>query len=133
MSKSSAFAPATVANLGAGFDIIGLALLEPGDTVEVELRDEPGVVITDITGDGGKLSREPDKNTASIAAVSVLRAAGSQKGVTITLYKGLPLASGLGSSAASAVAAAVAVNAALGEPLKRAELLPACLEGEAAV
>jgi homoserine kinase len=133
MTITRAFAPATVANLGAGFDILGLALLEPGDTVEVELRDEPGAVVLDITGDDGKLSRHPDENTASIAATSVLRAVGEQRGVNITLHKGLPLSSGLGSSAASAVAAAVAVNAALGEPLKRGELLPACLDGEAAV
>ncbi len=130
---AEAFAPATVANLGVGFDILGLALLEPGDVVLVERRAGAGVVIVDIEGDRGQLSRDPARNTAGIAANSVLRQIGAGEGVHLTLYKHLPLASGLGSSAASAVAAAVAVNALFGEPLSRAELLPACLDGEAAV
>ncbi|MBZ0276749.1 MAG: homoserine kinase, partial [Anaerolineae bacterium] len=131
--SAEAFAPATVANMGVGFDILGFALREPGDIVRVERRDEPGAVIVTIEGDGGKLPHDPDKNTACIAANSVLKTVGAQHGVNISLYKHLPLASGLGSSAASAVAAAVAVNALLGEPLARTELLPACLDGEAAV
>jgi homoserine kinase len=132
-SRAEAFAPATMANLGVGFDILGLALFEPGDIVRAEPRDEPGAIIVAIEGDEGKLSREPDRNTASVAANSVLKAIGAQHGVALTLIKGLSLASGLGSSAASAVAAAVAVNALFCEPLTRAELLPACLDGEAAV
>ena len=131
--SAEAFAPATVANLGVGFDILGLALIEPGDTVRVVPRDEPGSALVDIQGDGGALPRDADKNTACIAANSVLKALGASHGVAITLHKDLPLASGLGSSAASAVAAAVAVNALFGEPLLRPELLPACLDGEAAV
>lgn len=130
---AEAFAPATVANLGVGFDILGLALREPGDVVHVERRDEPGVGIAYIEGDRGLLPRDPLQNTAGIAANSVLKTIGVSEGVNLTLYKRLPLASGLGSSAASAVAAAVAVNALFGEPLARADLLPACLEGEAAV
>jgi homoserine kinase len=130
---AEAFAPATVANLGVGFDILGLALREPGDIVRVERMAEPGVVITHVEGDRGLLPRDPLKNTAGIAANSVLKTIGVSEGVSISLYKHLPLASGLGSSAASAVAAAVAVNALFGEPLSRTELLPACLDGEAAV
>ncbi|MCB9451622.1 MAG: homoserine kinase [Anaerolineaceae bacterium] len=132
-ASAEAFAPATVANLGVGFDILGLALREPGDVVRVEHRDEPGAAITLIEGDGGKLPHDPDQNTACIAANTVLKTLGVATGVAIRLYKHLPLASGLGSSAASAVAAAVAVNALFGEPLTRPELLPACLDGEAAV
>jgi homoserine kinase len=130
---AEAFAPATVANLGVGFDILGLALREPGDVVHVERRSEPGVVIDHIEGDQGLLPRDPTKNTAGIAAASVLKTVGATEGVSLSLSKRLPLASGLGSSAASAVAAAVAVNALFGETLTRAQLLPACLEGEAAV
>ena len=133
MSIARAFAPATVANLGVGFDILGLALQEPGDVVEAERRREPGAVIAHIDGDHGQLSHDPLKNTATIAANSVLKLLGVSEGVSITLHKHLPLASGLGSSAASAVAAAVAVNVLFGAPLQRAELLPACLDGEAAV
>ena len=132
-TRAEAFAPATVANLGVGFDILGLALQEPGDTVQVTRSDEPGARIARIEGDGGQLSYEPEKNTASIAANSVLKRIGTSQGVAIVLFKNLPLASGLGSSAASAVAAAIAVNKLFDEPLTVAELLPACLDGEAAV
>ncbi|HEX2908406.1 MAG TPA: homoserine kinase [Phototrophicaceae bacterium] len=132
-TRAEAFAPATVANLGVGFDILGLALQEPGDTVCAEYREEPGAVIIRIEGDGGRLPYEAHKNTACIAAQETLNFLGVSSGAAITIYKDLPLASGLGSSAASAVAAAVAVNGLYGSPLTFADLLPACLEGEAAV
>src|SRR5262245_44605198 len=132
-TRAEAFAPATVANLGVGFDILGMALLEPGDIVRVELTDEPGAHIISIQGDNGKLPLEPAKNTACVAANSLLKRLQAPYGVDIVLEKRLPLASGLGSSAASAVAAVVAVNALAGEPLSFEELLPACLDGEAAV
>lgn len=132
-ARAEAFAPASMGNFGVAFDVIGVAFREPGDTICVEPRDEPGAVITAILGDGGQLPRDPKKNSATVAANSVLTRLGSTQGVSIWLHKDLPLASGLGSSAASAVAAAVAVNALFGEPLTRPELLPACLDGEAAV
>lgn len=135
MNKTSveAYAPATIANLGSGFDILGLALSEPGDIVRAEFDDRPGVRILAIEGDGGKLPIAAEKNTAGVAVLSLLRTLHEARGVALTIRKGLPLASGLGSSSASAVAAALAVNALLGSPLTREELLPACLDGEAAV
>jgi homoserine kinase len=135
MSRSSvtAYAPATVANFGPGFDILGLALDSPGDTVSAESVETPGVSLLEITGDGGALPTDPARNTACVAAAEVLRTAKTSQGIGLRLHKGLPLASGLGSSSASAVAAAVAVNALLGEPLQRVELLPACVEAEAIV
>ena len=133
MSFVRAFAPATVANLGAGFDILGMAVEGPGDSVEVALRAEPGAVLLSVEGDGGVLPRAPERNTATVAAAAVLRLVGANTGVEVRLHKGLPLNSGLGSSAASAVAAALATNVCLGEPLLREQLLPACLEAEAAV
>jgi len=132
-ARAEAFAPASMGNVGCGFDILGLAFEEPGDTVIVEPREEPGAVIAAIEGDGGRLPRDPAKNSAAVAANSVLRLLGARQGVNITLHKNLPLASGLGSSAASAVAAAVAVDALYGMPLTLPQLLPACLDGEAAV
>lgn len=132
-TSAEAFAPATMANLGVGFDILGLALHEPGDIVRAELSDEPGVQITDIEGDGGQLTRDPQKNTAGIAAASTLQLIGVSKGVRLVICKNLPLASGLGSSSASAVAAAVAVNALFGFPLSDKQLLSPSLDGEAAV
>lgn len=132
-SSAEAFAPATMANLGVGFDVLGLAFHEPGDVVRAERTDEPGVTIADIEGDGGQLTRDPEKNTASIAAASTLKLLGVSQGVRLIIRKNLPLASGLGSSSASAVAAAVAVNALFGEHLSMKDLLAPSLDGEAAV
>lgn len=135
MTKTiEAFAPASMANLGVGFDVLGLAIAQRGDTVIATFDDGvSGAVIRSIEGDGGRLPYDADKNVAAYAANALLKQLGETRGVALTLKKGLPLASGLGSSAASSVAAVVAVNALLGEPLPRAELLPACLEGEALV
>jgi homoserine kinase len=128
----TAFAPATVANLGPGFDILGMAVSGMGDRVTVS-RQSDGITISAIHGDDGRLPTDPQQNTAAIAAAFVLQQIEAGDGITIEINKGLPLASGLGSSAASAVAAAVATNALFGSPLSLPELLPACLEAEAAV
>ncbi len=127
------FAPATVANLGPGFDVLGLALEQPGDTVAVRRSAGSGVRIASIEGDGGVLPRESGKNTAGIAAVEVLRRADSRLGVELDVVKGMPLGSGLGSSAASAAAAAVGVNRLLGDPLTPLDLVACCVEAETAV
>ena len=126
------FAPATIANLGPGFDVLGLALTEPGDLVEAELTNGQGVEIVDITGDDGALSRDPRRNVASIAAADVLRRAGSSDGMRLWLHKQMPLASGLGSSGASSAVGAVVANELLGGPLSRSELLLSAMEGERA-
>jgi homoserine kinase len=130
------FAPATVANLGPGFDILGLALGAPGDLLEAELSDRPGVEIVEITGDGGALSREPEKNVASIAAAGVLRRAAARgaaaRGMFVWLHKQMPLASGLGSSGASSAAGAFAANELLGRPLSQREVVLSAMEGECA-
>lgn len=132
-TRAEVYAPASMGNFGVAFDLVGVAFQEPGDTVCAEMRDEPGAVITTIEGDDGRLPYDPQKNSAAVAANSVLKRIGAKQGVSIALHKNLPLASGLGSSAASAVAGAMAVNVLFGEPLTRTELLPACLDGEAAV
>jgi homoserine kinase len=128
-----AFAPATVANLGSGFDVLGMALMEPGDTVIARRTSGRGVRIAAVHGDGGRLSTDADKNTAGIAATLTLARAGIEAGIELELHKGLPLGSGLGSSGASAAAAAYAVNLLLGSPLRKAELIGPCVEAEAAV
>ncbi len=125
-----AFAPATVANVGAGFDILGFALHQPGDEVVARFNDGDKVVLTRITGDGGKLPVQAELNTAGVAVMKLLAHLNLRKGIDLEVHKKMPLGSGLGSSAASAVAAVVAVNALLGSPLKKAELLPFALEGE---
>mmetsp|Transcript_29811 Transcript_29811/g.41198 ORF Transcript_29811/g.41198 Transcript_29811/m.41198 type:complete len:391 (-) Transcript_29811:164-1336(-) len=133
---ASAFSPATVANLGSGFDFMGCAVEGQGDVVTAHLRtDIPGqVVIEGISGDDGRLSLETLENCSGIAAVETLKLLGVRDvGVSLTLRKGLPLGSGLGSSAASAAAAAWAVNALFGHPLSQKQLVPAGLVSEAKV
>lgn len=127
-----AFAPATVANVASGFDVLGFALEHPGDTVEVERRNGKGVRIVSITGDSGKLPRATDRNTASVAVLEFLDAIGNPFGADISVHKGMPLKSGLGSSAASSVAAVYAANVLAGAPFDRKDLLPFALKAEAA-
>jgi homoserine kinase len=132
----TAFAPASVANLGVGFDVLGLALQAPGDTVSARLSETPGVRITSVrsTIAGEKpLTIDPARNTAAVAAREVLALAGVDAGVDLEIVKGLPIGSGMGSSAASAAAAAFAVNALLGSPLRKSELIAPCMEAEAVV
>lgn len=133
-TRAEAFAPATVANLGVGFDILGLAVEGVGDTIIAEWCEEvSGAVILSIDGDEGKLPTSSEKNVATIAANALLQGIDCGRGIGLHLKKGLPLSSGLGSSAASSVAAVVAVNALLDYPYQHQDLLPFSLEGEAAV
>ena len=126
-----AFAPATVANVGPGLDVFGFAVESPGDVVAARRRDDRGVVIAEITGDRGRLPREAARNSASVAAARLLALTGREDdGVELRVEKGMPLRSGLGSSAASSVAAVVAVDALLTLGAPRDTLLEAALEGE---
>jgi homoserine kinase len=123
------FAPATVSNVACGFDVLGFALGSPGDEVTARLAPS-GVRIDEIVGDSGRLPREAMRNTAGVAAEALLTRLGERRGVALTIRKGLPLSSGLGGSAASAVAAVVAVDA-LFEARSPLEMLMACaFEGE---
>ncbi len=124
------FAPATVANVASGFDVLGFALETPGDAVLLVKTAEKKVRVASITGDGGRLPTDPRKNTSAVAAAGFLDRIGNPFGVEISLEKRMPLSSGLGSSAASAVAAVVAANLLAGEPLSRRELLPFTMESE---
>lgn len=127
------FAPASASNLGPGFDVLGLALEHPGDVIEAELAAASGVEIVEVTG-ADSLTTDPDRNVAGIAARAALRRLGPDgPGVRLWLHKRMPLASGLGSSAASSVAAAVAVNQLLGGPLSEDDILRCALDGETAV
>lgn len=131
MKSISVFAPATVANVACGFDIFGFAVDTPGDRITLTLRDEPGVRITDIIGDDGRLPREAHRNTAGIAIQAYLRHMNQPDlGVDAVLYKQMPLGSGLGSSAASAVAGVFAINELLDRPLTTRQLIPFAMEGE---
>ncbi len=133
MQKVKVYAPASIGNLGPGFDVIGLAISNCGDTVEAFVRNKPGVGVLEITGDGGRLPLEPEKNAAAIAAMKVLEKTGSDIGIDLKIHKGVSFPSGLGSSAASAVAGGFAANELVKNKLEKVALLEACTEGEAAV
>lgn len=128
--ECTAFAPASVSNVACGFDMMGFALEQPGDTVTVRFSTSPGVRITKVTGTTRPLPLDPALNTAGAPVLAMLKHVGTRAGVEIEIRKGLPPGSGIGSSAASAVAAAVACNALLEAGLSREQILGFALQGE---
>lgn len=125
------FAPASVANVAVGFDILGFALEKPGDEVIARFSDTPGLKITKVTGAQGKLPLDVQKNTAGFAALKLLEHLGEEeRGIELEIHKKMPFGSGLGSSAASAAGAVMAVNELLRRPLEKRELLPFAVLGE---
>jgi homoserine kinase len=126
------YAPGSVANVGCGFDVMGFAINEPGDEIVARFGKQPGVKIIAIHGNNADLPLDAHKNTAGVAAISLLKSLdiSDNSGIELELFKNMPLGSGLGSSAASAVAAVVAVNHLLGEPYTKKELLPFAVAGE---
>jgi homoserine kinase len=145
MNSATVFAPATVANVAVGFDILGFAFGELGDTVTVHRVDDPdpaipvvidGVRSAPFEGDQD-LPVAPRDNTATRALLAMVDDLGLSCGFRVQIEKGIPLGSGMGGSAASAVGAVVAANALLGgipgaSPCTRHQLLPYALAGEAA-
>src|SRR5690554_4597583 len=101
MKKVTAFAPATVANVSCGFDILGFAVEDLGDKVTVGFSDRPGLRVINIEGDQGKLPYDNEKNTCTVAIKAMVNQLGYDGGLEVDLIKGLPLGSGMGSSAAS--------------------------------
>lgn len=124
------FAPASVANIAVGYDILGFALEAPGDELIGRIVDRPGVHITSITGDQGRLPKDPLLNTAGFAALKVLEHLGEKKGIEMELRKKMPFGSGLGSSAASAVGGAMLVNELFNKPMEKRDLLPFAVMAE---
>ena len=116
-------APATTSNLGAGFDIFGLALDEPYDTIEGRKIDS-GIVIKEVSGPGSdSIPLDPEKNSVSIAAAEVLRRTGSDFGIEIKIKKGIRPGSGIGSSGASAAGGAYLAHVLTGEKLTPTEVV----------
>lgn len=138
----SAFAPASAANFGSGFDAFAAALASVertkgsertvplGDVVRVRRAKRRGVRVVAVSGDGGKLPRAATRNTAAVAAAALLRECGAPFGLDLELVKGLPLSSGLGSSAASAAAGAFAAALACGIAADKVPLVGPALAGE---
>lgn len=130
--RATAFAPATVANVAVGFDLLGFAIEGVGDEVTVARENGAGVRIVEITGVVPGLPRDPARNTASVALLALLERRRPGHGFAVSIHKGIPLGSGMGGSAASAVAAVVAANRLLGGVLSDAEQLACAVAGEGA-
>jgi homoserine kinase len=130
-ATATAFAPATVGNVAVGFDILGHAFGVIGDRVRADRVTEPGVRVRAVTGLAGALPLEAALNTAGKAVLSLVDSEAPPFGIELSIEKGIPLASGLGGSAASAVAAVVAANQLLERPLASIELLTHAIAGEA--
>lgn len=128
---ATAFAPASVGNVAVGFDLLGHALDAPGDRVTVSRGRSPGIRIVSISGIPDVLPMDPESNTAGRAVSALADSAGIETGLEIAIDKGIPLASGLGGSAASAVAAVVAAAEVLALDLQPERLYPFALAGEA--
>ncbi|RZL16994.1 MAG: homoserine kinase [Pedobacter sp.] len=125
------FAPATVANVVCGYDVLGFAVNAPGDEVVMRLTATKGITISKITGDDGKLPMNPEKNTVSASVQHYLNHIGKPDfGIDIELHKKMPIGSGLGSSSASTVAGLFAINALFDNLLSNKELVPFAMKGE---
>lgn len=129
---ASAWAPASISNLGPGFDAFGAALSGLGDTVTVRRADGATDTVRFTEHSVWKGPTDPERNTASVAARAVARRLGYSGALDVEIAKGLPAGTGLGSSAASSVAAAVATETLLGSKLSTSDMLDSVIEGEAA-
>lgn len=128
MKKVKVHSPGTVANIVCGFDILGLALSEPYDVMEVMLLDRPEVIIhhRDIFN----LPTEAEKNVAGVVLLSVMERMNNTIGFEVTVEKHIKPGSGIGSSAASAAGAAVAANYLLGNIFSSDEVVQFAMNGE---
>ncbi|WP_225630026.1 MULTISPECIES: homoserine kinase [Cysteiniphilum] len=135
ITKVTASAPATSANFAVGFDLIGFALSDVGDTVHLQKRDDKQLVIKRICGllTDKELSVDVDKNVCGAVIKKFLQDHKLELGLDITIEKGIPLGSGIGGSAASSVAAILAVNEFLGRPLAKEQLIDYAIYGESLI
>ena len=129
--QASAFAPASVGNIGVGFDILGHSIAGPGDRVSVRRIEQREVRIAAIRNAAIDLPYEAEKNTAGAALIALRDTLALDYGFEIEIDKGIAFGSGMGGSAASCVAALVAANALLDRPLDAHALYPFALVGEA--
>lgn len=133
VDKVKVASPATLSNLGSGFDVFGLALDEPYDEVEARRIDERRVIIERIDGWGAKsITTDPLRNSAGAAALAVLQRAKADFGLAISIKKGIRPCSGIGSSGASAAGGAYAANLLLDQPLPLEEVVYCAAKAEEA-
>lgn len=128
MKKIKIKVPATVANLVCGFDILGMAIHEPYDEMELKLLDRPEIIIRHE--DHFRLPEEPSQNVAGVVLQNIQQHLQLTKGFEVTIRKHIKPGSGLGSSAASAAGAAFGANALLGNILSDEELVHFAMFGE---
>ena len=128
MKELKVFAPATVANLSCGFDVLGCCLDTVGDEMWIRKNDLGEVRITKIIGQD--LPLEADKNVAGVAVKAAFVELNSDQGFDIEIDKKIKPGSGIGSSAASSAGAVFAVNKLLGEPFQKKELIAFAMQGE---
>ncbi|MFY0687055.1 MAG: homoserine kinase [Cyclobacteriaceae bacterium] len=131
MDEIKVFAPATVANVGCGYDILGFALTDVGDELTLKKRTDSELVVTSIEGAEG-IPTDPEKNVATVSIKAMLEALGSKQGFELSIKKNIAAGSGLGSSASSSAAAVFAANELLDRPYSKAELVQFAMEGERA-
>lgn len=122
------FAPATISNVGPGFDLMGFAIEEPGDIIIIRVNASNTLRI--INNTLCQIPEDPEKNVATVAAAALLKAAGLRQGFDFYFETKINPGSGIGSSAASSAAAVVGVNALLNSPFTNDELIPFAMEGE---
>jgi homoserine kinase len=130
MTRAKVFAPGSIGNVGPGFDILGLAVDQIGDTVTLELIDGEDTPVVVRGRDAAIVPTDPAQNVVNIAAHAMLRLLGRDQGVAISIDKGLPVAGGLGGSAASSVAGAYAAAVATGVEPAPTLTIEAALAGE---
>lgn len=128
MNEVTVLAPATVANVVCGFDVLGFCLEEPCDLMT--LRKIPEKTVKIIHRDEYNLPTEPEKNVAGAALLAILEAINADFGFEIEIEKRIKPGSGIGSSAASATGAVFAANALLGNRFSKLELVEFALSGE---
>ncbi len=129
MESIRVFAPATVANVACGFDVLGFALEYPGDELSIRKTDSESLVILKIEG-AEDLPTDPKKNVVGVAIQTLLNELGSKQGLEISIKKGVKPGSGIGSSAASSAGAVVAVNKILNAGFSNLDLVRFAMEGE---
>jgi homoserine kinase len=129
MESIRVFAPATVANVACGFDVLGFALEYPGDELSIRKTDSETLVILKIDG-AEDLPTDPEKNVVGVSIQSLLNELGSKQGLEISIKKGVKPGSGIGSSAASSAGAVVAVNKLLNAGFSKLDLVRFAMEGE---
>lgn len=131
-NTATAFAPATVANVAVGFDLLGFAFAEAGDHVTVtRVGGQAGSLHLKHVEPGEGLPRDPGRNTAMVALEAMVADLRPGFGFEVQLRKGIAPGSGMGSSAASAVGAVVAANELLDRPVSKQRLFDYALAGEA--